>query len=239
VTAPTARPAAMTPASPSAAPSCARSKLTALINAPAPKAKTSPTRRDGHGRNSPRNAPITSEDAASTPQPTAAVTARILREFACSKPLSLDRGSGRCCGSAPKAGGSSLRDGRCSNSRVDGEVAGCGGWSRRATLYGGTRRPAETAGSSIQPSTRRVYERCTRIRVRTARRGPPNPVALRGGSSRGRVQASRADGDSLSGEPLYSAYGFQARERLLIDTADGVAVPCIRIHKSVRLDLLT
>lgn len=69
----------MTPGSPTWLPSSHRSKLTALIRAPAPKASTSPTRRDGHGLSMPSSAPMTSEDAASAPHPTAPVTARVLR----------------------------------------------------------------------------------------------------------------------------------------------------------------
>ena len=44
---------------------------------------------------------------------------------------------------------------------------------------------------------------------------------------------------TLSGEPLYSAYGFQPQERLVVATAGGVPVPCVRMHKSVRPDLLS
>src|SRR5215212_748669 len=57
---------------PTCAPSSARSKLTALISAPAPKASTSPTIRCGRGRASPSSAPMISDDAASAPQPRAA-----------------------------------------------------------------------------------------------------------------------------------------------------------------------
>src|SRR4051812_11189729 len=52
-------------------PSSARSKLTALMSAPAPKASTSPTHALGHGRARPNSAPMTSDDAASAPHPSA------------------------------------------------------------------------------------------------------------------------------------------------------------------------
>src|SRR5215213_6599844 len=59
---------------PSRTPSCARSKLTALIKAPAPNPSTAPTRRAGHVRTSPIAAPSTNEDAASAPHASADVT---------------------------------------------------------------------------------------------------------------------------------------------------------------------
>ena len=57
---------------PTFAPSSARSKLTALISAPAPNARTRPTSRVRPRRASPSSAPRTSEEAASAPQPSAA-----------------------------------------------------------------------------------------------------------------------------------------------------------------------
>jgi hypothetical protein len=48
--------------------------LTALISTPAPKPSTSPIALSGLGRANPISAPITSDDAASAPQPSAAAT---------------------------------------------------------------------------------------------------------------------------------------------------------------------
>ena len=53
-------------------PSSKSSKLTALTNAPTPKASTSPISRAGHDRARPSSIPSTSDEAATTPQPKAA-----------------------------------------------------------------------------------------------------------------------------------------------------------------------
>ena len=42
---------------------------------------------------------------------------------------------------------------------------------------------------------------------------------------------------TLSGEPLYSAFGFRPLERLL-DATGGVSVPLVRMEKPVDLSLL-
>ena len=59
-------------------PSWASSKLTALISAPAPKARTRPTCRGGQRRAKLSSAPMTSELAASAPQPIAAAISATL-----------------------------------------------------------------------------------------------------------------------------------------------------------------
>src|SRR3954451_16803687 len=63
---------ATVPGPPTRAPSSARSKLTALIRAPAPKASTSPTASSFQRRARPRKPPRTSDEAARAPQARAA-----------------------------------------------------------------------------------------------------------------------------------------------------------------------
>src|SRR5262245_13725034 len=59
-------------------PSSASSKLTALISAPAPNDSTRPTTLSDHIRTSASSAPITSDPAASAPQPVAAAMTKPL-----------------------------------------------------------------------------------------------------------------------------------------------------------------
>src|ERR1700709_517917 len=66
------------PAPPTPSPSPANSKLTALISAPAPKARTRPTSRGDQRQAKLSSAPMTSELAASAPQPVAAAISATL-----------------------------------------------------------------------------------------------------------------------------------------------------------------
>ena len=44
------------------------------------------------------------------------------------------------------------------------DIAGCGGWSRRATLYGGNQTPGRDTTCLTRLSTRHAFGRCTPIR---------------------------------------------------------------------------
>ena len=64
----------------------------------------------------------------------------------------------------------------------DSEVAGCGGWSRRATLYGGNQTPGRDShllDPTVDPA--RVRAMYTQSGLCPTRGGSPDPVALRGG----------------------------------------------------------
>jgi GNAT superfamily N-acetyltransferase len=122
----------------------------------------------------------------------------------------------------------------------EGEIAGCGGWSRRATLYGSD----ETAGRDSRP----LDPRTEAARVRAMYTHPS--FARRGV---GRLilslceQAAAAEGfrrmelmATLSGEPLYTACGFRPLERVADATGGSGAapVPCVRMEKPIDPALL-
>ena len=112
----------------------------------------------------------------------------------------------------------------------NGELAGCGGWSRRATLYGGDQTPGRSA-ALLDPT-----KDAARIRAMYT-----HPNHTRKGIGRLIIalceEAAKAEGftkmelvATLSGEPLYRACGFEPYEEI-IDDRGGAGVPLLRMRK--------
>ena len=112
-------------------------------------------------------------------------------------------------------------------------IVGCGGWSRRATLFGGDHTKGRDA-ALLDPT-----HDAARIRAMYT-----DPAHTRRGVGRmilGACEtAARAEGftqielaATLAGEPLYRAYGFELIEPMLSRTSAGVEVPLLRMGKRI------
>ncbi|MFI5936918.1 GNAT family N-acetyltransferase [Actinoplanes sp. NPDC051494] len=114
----------------------------------------------------------------------------------------------------------------------DGALAGCGGWSRRATLYGGDHSAGRDA-ALLDPATEPARVRAMYTHPAFARRGVGRLVLARC------EQAAAAEGftelelmGTLAGAKLYEAAGFEQVEQLT-DAAGGAAVPLVRMRKKL------
>ncbi|MFF5081684.1 GNAT family N-acetyltransferase [Actinoplanes sp. NPDC000266] len=116
---------------------------------------------------------------------------------------------------------------------LDGdEIAGCGGWSRRATLYGGDHSTGRDA-ALLDPSRDPAKVRAMYTHPGHTRRGVGRMILSLC------EQAAAAEGftmlelmGTLSGQPLYENYGFQAVERVE-DARGGAPVPLVRMRKNI------
>jgi GNAT superfamily N-acetyltransferase len=116
---------------------------------------------------------------------------------------------------------------------LDGEaLAGCGGWSRRATLFGGDHTPGRDA-RLLDPATEPARIRAMYTAPAFARRGVGRLIlslcenaALQAGFSRVEL------GGTLSGQPLYTACGYHVIEALL-ESSGPVPVPLLRMGKDL------
>lgn len=113
------------------------------------------------------------------------------------------------------------------------EIVGCGGWSRRRTLFGGNHTAGRDA-SLLDPASDAAPVRAMYTRPDWTRRGIGRLVielceaaARTAGFSRTQLMAT------LSGEPLYLACGYRPMERIEVPTAKEITVPLIRMEKSI------
>jgi len=116
---------------------------------------------------------------------------------------------------------------------VNGQLAGCGGWSRRATMYGGDQTPGRSA-ALLDPA-----KDAARIRAMYT-----HPAHTRKGIGRRIIslceEAAKAEGftrmelvATLSGEPLYRSCGFEPYENIM-DDRGGAGVPLLRMRKELK-----
>ena len=115
---------------------------------------------------------------------------------------------------------------------LDGHSVGCGGWSRRATLYGGDHSIDLREPRLLDPATDAARIRAMYTHPDHARRGIGRLIlavcedaARAAGFARAELMAT------LAGEPLYRACGYLEIERVDAPPVDGVAVPLIRMGK--------
>ena len=115
----------------------------------------------------------------------------------------------------------------------NGAIAGCGGWSRRNTLFGGDHTAARN-DALLDPRTDAARVRAMYTSPRFARRGVGRLVLSlceRAASSEGFTRAELAA--TLAGEPLYRACGYREIERFEALTSTGIRIPLIRMGKSI------
>ena len=119
----------------------------------------------------------------------------------------------------------------------DGVLAGCGGWSARATLYGGDHSAALRNAAPLDPTRDPARVRAMYTHPDAARRGIGRMVlalceqaAAAEGFRRAELAATLA---TLSGEPLYRACGYREVERTAAAPAEGIIVPLILMEKAL------
>ena len=117
----------------------------------------------------------------------------------------------------------------------DGSLAGCGGWSRRATLYGGDHTEGRD-DALLDPATQPARIRAMYTHPDHTRRGVGRLVlrlceaaAAAEGFTRVELMAT------VAGRPLYEAAGYVVEEELT-DSSTGVVIPLARMSRSLAPD---
>lgn len=114
----------------------------------------------------------------------------------------------------------------------NGVLAGCGGWSRRATLYGGDRSPGRDA-ARLDPAKDAARVRAMYTHPGFTRRGVGRLIlTLCEDAARSEGFTSAELMATMAGEPLYRACGFEAVEEV-VDDRGGAGVPLLRMRKAL------
>jgi GNAT superfamily N-acetyltransferase len=111
----------------------------------------------------------------------------------------------------------------------EGEVAGCGGWSRFRALYGGDQRPVG-GDDVLDPASEAARIRAFFVAPAHARRGVGRALLL------ACADAARQQGfqrlelmATLPGVPLYSAMGFRAIREVVDRLPDETLLPFVQM----------
>ena len=124
-----------------------------------------------------------------------------------------------------------ILDGTYYVAEADGRVVGCGGWSKRNTLYGGDQSKA-TEDPLLNPAHEAARIRAFFVHPEWARRGIGRAVIAvceQAAADAGFLRLELAA--TLPGEPLYRALGYQGHEQLVATLPDGQLLPIVRMHK--------
>jgi len=126
-----------------------------------------------------------------------------------------------------------IRDGTYFFVEVQGAIAGCGGWSRRATLYGGDHSHGLREPRLLDPGNEAARVRAMYTHPAFVRRGVGRLV-LSASESAARNQGFRRAElmATLSGERLYRTCSYIEIERVTADV-NGVKVPLVRMAKDL------
>ena len=126
-----------------------------------------------------------------------------------------------------------LADGTYFVLEAGGEPVACGGWSRRDKPYTGSGE-AEGDDRLLDPATEPARVRAMFVRADWTRRGLGRRIleeceaaARREGFARLALVAT------MSGLPLYLAYGFRRVEDVEVRMPDGVPIECVAMEREI------
>jgi predicted N-acetyltransferase YhbS len=127
-----------------------------------------------------------------------------------------------------------IRDGTYFVAERDGQIVGCGGWSKRRALYGGDHDRAE-ADAELDPKYDAARVRAFFVHPNWARQGIGRSIMA--ACEQAIIAAGFRTVDivaTLAGEPLYAAFGYAVVERYEIPLKGSLSLPVARMTKALR-----
>lgn len=126
-----------------------------------------------------------------------------------------------------------IRDGTYFVAEDRGVLVGCGGWSKRRSLYGGDGgRPGEDP--LLDPARDAARIRAFFVHPSWARRGIGRSIMTACEKAIRKSRFGTVDiVATLAGEPLYASFGYTAVERFEIAMSGGLKLPVVRMSKKM------
>ncbi len=117
---------------------------------------------------------------------------------------------------------------------VDGKIVGCGGWSKRKTLYGASRYELSRDSEELNPKQDAAKIRAFFIHPDWARKGIGRAILQVCETEAKLFGFTSAEMMStLPGVKLYVVCGYAGDERVAIPVGEGVEIECIRMSKKL------
>jgi GNAT superfamily N-acetyltransferase len=114
----------------------------------------------------------------------------------------------------------------------DGTLAGCGGWSKRRTLYGGDNQLEKIVPELLDPAVDAAKIRAIFVHPDFARRGLGSLILVAAEEAAVSAGFARFEmGSTLTGVALYSLKGYQEVERVAVPVGSGEAIEVVRMVK--------
>jgi GNAT superfamily N-acetyltransferase len=117
------------------------------------------------------------------------------------------------------------------NEKAEMRLAGCGGWSKRKTLFGADQGPGREP-ELLDPATDAAKVRAIFVHPDFARRGLGSLIlATVEDAARAAGFTQFEMGSTLTGVPLYRLKGYVETERIAVPLKNGEALPVVRMVK--------
>jgi predicted N-acetyltransferase YhbS len=126
-----------------------------------------------------------------------------------------------------------IEDGTYFVAESEGQIVGCGGWSKRKTLYGGDQFK-ETEDPLLDPRLEPARIRAFFVHPAWARRGIGSQIMQ--ASEKAALEAGFQELElaaTLPGEPLYRAFGYEAVEKMEAPLSGADTLPGVRMRKRI------
>jgi N-acetylglutamate synthase-like GNAT family acetyltransferase len=128
-----------------------------------------------------------------------------------------------------------IEDGTYFVAEVAGRIVGCGGWSRRQTLFGASEYSESRDSTVLDPASQPAKIRAFFVHPDMARRGIGRAIlercedeALAAGFTAAEMMAT------LPGVPLYEQCGYKKHEYQDVNLPGGETIGCVRMSKRLR-----